>query len=112
LASYVDWIQGRRPGMQMIAVDLDAARVDLGRIAPVFLSPLEGVVASLTGTCPSVTFTVGGVPVSTNGETVFDGGGCGTLANFSTVTVLRRTDAALPSQRVTPVGAENVAPLA
>jgi tetratricopeptide (TPR) repeat protein len=109
LTSYVDWIEGRRPSMQMIVLDLDAARNELGRIAPVFLSPLEGIVEALKGTCPSVTFTLGGVPISTNAQTTFDSA-CGQLSNFSSVKVLRRIDPALPSERVTLLAAEPSTP--
>lgn len=50
---------------------------------------VQGVVANLTGTCPTITFTVGGVPVRANGVTEFEGTtfSCGTLANGNVVKV-------------------------
>jgi tetratricopeptide (TPR) repeat protein len=37
LASYADWVQGRRTGVELIAIDLDAARSNLSRFDPSFL---------------------------------------------------------------------------
>ena len=43
---------------------------------------LTGTVASLAGTCPSLTFTVDGTTVSTNASTTYGGGGtCSDIRN-------------------------------
>jgi tetratricopeptide (TPR) repeat protein len=39
LASYADWIHGRRTGVELVAVDLDAARHELARVNPASLFP-------------------------------------------------------------------------
>lgn len=41
---------------------------------------LEGVIGSLAGTCPALTLTVRGVPVTTSASTAFDGLACAALA--------------------------------
>jgi tetratricopeptide (TPR) repeat protein len=42
VASYADWIHGRRTGMDLIAVDLDAVRQQLGRVNPASLPVPDG----------------------------------------------------------------------
>lgn len=42
---------------------------------------LKGVIAGRTGTCPSITFSIGTSTVMTNAATIFDDGACSTLAN-------------------------------
>ena len=42
---------------------------------------LKGVVAGLTGTCPTRSFTVAGTPIKTSAATRFSGVSCATLAN-------------------------------
>jgi hypothetical protein len=49
--------------------------------------PLKGVVSGLTGTCPTLTFTVGTTQVTTTSTTVFDDVTCATLANGATVEI-------------------------
>jgi len=41
----------------------------------------EGVVSGLTGTCPSITFTLAGRTFRTNASTEFKGGACAAVAN-------------------------------
>lgn len=54
---------------------------------------VEGAVAGLTGTCPALTFTVGGTPVVTEGATFFKEGSCDSLQNGAHVEVKgRRVD--------------------
>jgi Domain of unknown function (DUF5666)/Putative binding domain, N-terminal len=48
---------------------------------------LRGAVNGLTGTCPTVTFTVEGRTVSTSDSTNFKGGNCAKLENGETVSV-------------------------
>lgn len=48
---------------------------------------VQGVVADKAGTCPTITFTVGGIPVRANGVTEFEGTTCGTLKNGDFVKV-------------------------
>lgn len=48
---------------------------------------LSGAVAGRSGTCPSLTFTVGTTSVSTNSSTMFEDTTCATLANGDTVEV-------------------------
>jgi len=52
---------------------VDAARVRIGTPPP---PPVAGLVASLSGACPSLTFVLDGVTVQTSSSTVFDGGSC------------------------------------
>ncbi len=52
---------------------VDAARVRVGTPPP---PPVAGLVASLSGACPSLTFVLDGVTVQTSSSTVFDGGNC------------------------------------
>lgn len=47
----------------------------------------HGAVSGLTGTCPTVTFTVGTSMVSTTSDTTFGGAGCAALVNGSNVAV-------------------------
>lgn len=42
---------------------------------------VEGAVAGLQGTCPSLTFTIGTTRVSTDATTQFRDGPCGQIAN-------------------------------
>jgi tetratricopeptide (TPR) repeat protein len=37
LTSYADWVQGRRPGVELVAIDLDAAQRQLARFDPATL---------------------------------------------------------------------------
>jgi uncharacterized protein DUF5666 len=48
---------------------------------------LEGVVSSKSGTCPSLTFTVQGSTVNTDGNTTFEGIQCAQIANGTKVEV-------------------------
>jgi hypothetical protein len=48
---------------------------------------LKGTIAGLSGTCPSISFTVSGSSVTTGPKTEFDDGACSTLKNGSTVEV-------------------------
>jgi hypothetical protein len=63
---------------------------------------VTGVVESLAGSCPSVTFSVGGTAVRTNGQTKFHGGGCGKLKNGSSVAVtgVQQTDGSIDANDV------------
>ncbi|HVK78186.1 MAG TPA: DUF5666 domain-containing protein [Kofleriaceae bacterium] len=48
---------------------------------------VEGVIEDLSGTCPSVNFTVGGAAVVVDARTRFDDGSCADLANGKRVEV-------------------------
>ena len=48
---------------------------------------VEGVIEDLSGTCPSVTFTVAGATVVVDSRTRFDDGSCTDLANGKRVEV-------------------------
>ncbi|MBI2185656.1 MAG: hypothetical protein HYU37_00875 [Acidobacteria bacterium] len=48
---------------------------------------VEGQISGLTGTCPSLTFTVGTTTVTTSSATVFNGVACTALANGTKVEV-------------------------
>jgi len=63
---------------------------------------VKGVIAGLSGACPSVSFTVAGQPVVTNGSTRFDGGACGDLRNGQTVEVegVRQGDGSILANKV------------
>jgi len=55
---------------------VDAARVRVGTPPP---PPVAGLVESVTGSCPALTFVLNGVTVHTSSSTVFDGGNCSDL---------------------------------
>jgi hypothetical protein len=57
---------------------VDAQRVKIGPPPPL---PVTGIVASLAGACPNLTFVLDGVTIHTSGKTVFEGGACGDLKN-------------------------------
>jgi hypothetical protein len=63
---------------------------------------VTGAVASLAGTCPSLTFTVGGTTVRTSQTTTFDRGGCAQVVNGRTVRVegVKETDGSIQAGRV------------
>lgn len=48
---------------------------------------LKGTIAGLTGQCPSISFGIGGSPVTTNATTKFEDGACSTLKNGDQVEV-------------------------
>ena len=48
---------------------------------------LQGTVSNKSGTCPSLTFTVQGSTVNTDGNTNFNGGQCSQIANGTKVEV-------------------------
>jgi uncharacterized protein DUF5666 len=48
---------------------------------------VEGTISNLAGTCPDTTFTVGGLTVTTDMNTVYEDGTCATLANDVSVEV-------------------------
>jgi hypothetical protein len=73
-------IRASQSGSVITATDLV---VNLRGNTPV---EIEGAVAALAGSCPSVTFTVGTAAVSTTASTSFDGS-CGRLANGLLVVV-------------------------
>jgi hypothetical protein len=50
-------------------------------------APLTGAVASLTGTCPALTFNIGTTKVTTTATTTFSGVTCATIANATFVAV-------------------------
>ena len=62
----------------------------------------EGVLTSLGGACPNVTFRVAGTLVSTSAATVFDDGGCAVLANGDYVRVdgFRQLDGSVQATEV------------
>lgn len=66
------------------------------------LTEVEGVVSGLTGTCPSVAFTVRTLTVRTNASTRFEGGGCSHVRNGADVEVkgTRQSDGSLLAVRV------------
>jgi hypothetical protein len=63
---------------------------------------IEGSAGGLKGTCPSVSFSVNGFPVSTSGETAFEGGACSSLRNGAKVRVTgtKRPDGSVLASRV------------
>lgn len=52
---------------------------------------VSGTVASLAGTCPALTFTLGGKTVVTTSSTTFSPAGCGDVRNSVTLTVVGTT---------------------
>ena len=69
----------------------------------------EGVVAGLTGTCPSITFTVGATHVATDATTTFGRSACADVVNGAAVEVtgVRQTDGSILASRVSVEGADD-----
>jgi hypothetical protein len=65
-------------GRQRADGSIDARRVKVGATPP---PPVTGIVASLSGACPALTFVLDGVTVRTGSITVFEGGTCSDLEN-------------------------------
>lgn len=63
---------------------------------------LKGAIAGRTGTCPSITFSVGTSTVMTNAATTFDDGACTTLQNGDEVEVegVRQANGTVLASRV------------
>jgi hypothetical protein len=55
---------------------VDAARLRVGSPPP---APVAGLVESLSGSCPTLTFVLDRVTIRTSADTVFEGGTCGDL---------------------------------
>ena len=66
---------------------------------------LTGTVSSLAGTCPALTFTVGGKTAKTTSSTTFSPGTCSDVRNGVTVTVVGAggTDGGVPAARTVSV---------
>ena len=74
-----DLAEGVRAGAIGIKRDdhtILATRVKIAPLLPRLTPPVAGEVASVTGTCPTLTFVVGAVTVRTSESTDFDGGEC------------------------------------
>jgi len=107
LIGYIAWL--RNPGVTrpLFEFDLDAARTELARLAPAFLTPLEGRITQLRGRCPALTFQLAGSTVSTGADTEFDDAVCGQLFNGESVRALRQPGPNAPLARiVAPLDAE------
>jgi tetratricopeptide (TPR) repeat protein len=107
LTSYVAWAERRAASVPLAALDLDAARSELNRLAPIFLLPLHSTIHKVTGACPALTFDVDRVgervstTISTSAETRFEGvGSCQSLRDGSLVRVIRQVTSSLPAARV------------
>jgi Flp pilus assembly protein TadD len=100
LTSYVAWVQNRAATVPLMSVDLDAARNELNRIAPTFLMPLEGKVAGLRGSCPTLNFTVAGAAVFTNATTQYEQIACAQIANGLPIRLIRQVNASLAAARI------------
>src|SRR6202008_435715 len=70
---------------------------------------LKGAIAGRTGTCPSITFSVGTSTVMTNATTTFDDGACTTLQNGDQVEVegVRQANGTVLASRVEKKNADN-----
>ena len=53
----------------------------IASVTPIMADELDGSVASLSGTCPALTFIVRDTTVKTNGTTQFASGSCSRIAN-------------------------------
>jgi hypothetical protein len=65
-------------GAQQADGSIDARRVKVGETPP---PAVRGVVASLSGACPALTFVLDGITVRTGSITVFEGRTCSDLEN-------------------------------
>ena len=63
---------------------------------------LKGTVAALSGICPTITFTVGGVTVKTSGATRFEDGWCAGVQNNARVEIQgrRQSDSSIQADRI------------
>ena len=63
---------------------------------------LKGAVAALSGTCPTITFTVSGVTVKTSSATRFEDGRCAGVQNNARVKIQgrRQTDGSIQADRI------------
>ena len=63
---------------------------------------LKGTVAALSGTCPTITFTVSGVTVKTSGATRFEDGWCAGVQNNARVEIQgrRQSDGSIQADRI------------
>lgn len=71
----------------------------------------KGLISGLTGTCPSLTFTVGTTRVTTNGTTEFRGTVCAAVVNGARVDIqgTRQTDGSIVATKVdTKLGEDEV----
>ena len=69
----------------------------------------SGAIAGLSGTCPTVTFTLGSTKVSTDASTTFRGGSCATLVNGTNVSVrgTAAADGSITASRVSVAESED-----
>jgi hypothetical protein len=81
---------------------LDARRIQIEEDAVGGVVEIAGPAGSVSGTCPSLRFTVMGYSVATNGSTAFEGGACSTLrsGNQVNVTGTRQADGSILATRV------------
>jgi hypothetical protein len=77
---------------------------DEGHRLPDGIIEVEGAVASLTGACPTLTFTVASRMVRTNSSTIFDNISCSAIRNASRLEVLGRpqSDGGLVATKIYP----------
>ena len=63
---------------------------------------LKGTVAALSGTCPTITFTVSGIIVKTSSDTRFEDGWCAGVRNNERVEIQgrRQTDGSIQADRI------------
>jgi hypothetical protein len=63
---------------------------------------ISGSVSGLSGSCPTLAFTVSATTITTSSDTTFDRGGCSAVANGATVTVsgLRQSDGSILARHV------------
>ena len=86
-------VKGAIEGTTFVASEVKVENDNLGQQ----LQERRGVVSALAGTCPSLTFTMGTLHVTTNGSTYFKDGACATVQNGMAVEVNGRpqTDGSL-----------------
>jgi hypothetical protein len=91
-------VRGISTGMGRVT----ASEIAAEGVPPANTIVVTGAVASLAGTCPSLTFTVGGTTVRTSPTTTFDRGGCAQVVNGRTVRVegVKQTDGSIQAGRV------------
>jgi hypothetical protein len=72
-----DGVRAGAIGSKRTDGSIDAARVKIAPAVPPPPEPVRGIVSSLSGTCPALTFTLSGTTIHTTDKTVFEGGACG-----------------------------------
>jgi hypothetical protein len=105
-AAYRAWLDGSSThAATLVGLDLGAVQKELDRLGPSYLMPVQGLLVSIRGRCPSLTLRVGRTTVETDGKSRFQDAGCKALTAGATVRVVRRMDGSAERVQVLPAPA-------